>query len=172
MNRRVLGVLGVLGLAAILATGWGISALGDPRAREIRRVEKRVAALAEAVSFGEKDNPFVRLGYADGVAEYFGPNIDLAITLGSREAHASLTHQELKERAGVLRAAARGLSVRFLDLAVTLNPDLDEATVHLTSKIFFTGEPDYSIQEFRLRLAKHPAQGWQVHRIETVRTME
>ncbi|MGE3312249.1 MAG: hypothetical protein AB7O66_19975 [Limisphaerales bacterium] len=170
MNRRVLAVVGV---ALLVATGWGVRALGDPRAREARRVEKRVTALAEAVSFSEKDNPFLRLGYAERVAGFFGSVTDLAITLGSREAHASLTHQELKDRAVALRAAARGLSVQFLDLDVNLNPGLDEATVHLTSKIYFTGEPDYSIQEFRLRLTRPPDQpSWQVRGIETVRTME
>lgn len=169
MKRRLLIWTGIV---AVLAAGWGVRALGDPRTRELRRVEKRVLALAEAVSFTEKDSPFSRLGYPDKVIGYFGPTTELEITLGSREAHATLTNAELKERAGAMRVTARGLSVQFLDVAVTLNDAMDQATAHLTSKIYFTGEPDYWVQEFRLQLGKEAEHGWRVSRIETVRTME
>lgn|GEM_PF-3132872 len=160
------------GGAVVLAAGWGVLAWGDPRNREMRRVEKRLLALAEAVSFSEKDSMFLRLGYPEKVRGFFGPTTELDITVGSREAHATLVNSELKERVGLMRATAKGLSVQFLDVAVTMNEALNEATAHLTSKIYFTGEPDYLVQEFRVQLGKQAEQGWRVSRIGTVRTME
>lgn len=161
-----------MGGALILAAGWGVRAWGDPRVREMRRVEKRVLALAEAVSFTGKDSTFQRLAYPEKLGGFFAASTELDITLGAREAHATLLNDELKERAAVMRATAKGLSVQFLDVAVTLNDDLNEATAHLTSKIYFTGEPDYWVQEFRLQLSKQTELGWQIRRIATVRTME
>ncbi|MBL9127782.1 MAG: hypothetical protein JNL97_09050 [Verrucomicrobiales bacterium] len=171
MKPRIALLLVLLGVVGGLL---GYRAFADPEAREMRRITKRVLALAESVSFGEKDSPFQRLGYADRVAGFFGPTVELAINLGTREAHATLSRSELKERAGVMRATARGLSVRFLDVVPSLDIQgpRDRASVHLTSKIYFLGDVDYIVQEFRLRLVKHAQNGWEVVRVETVRTME
>ena len=169
MKRRLFLFVAVLALVGVVL---GVRAFSDPKAREIRRIEKRVQALAEAVSFAEGDSPFLRLGYPQRVVAFFGPSIELAINLGTREAHATLQRSELEERAGVMRAASRGLSVQFLDVVPTVNDALNEATVHLTSKIFFLGDLDYTVQEFRLQLSRHPEAGWQVLRVATVRTME
>lgn len=169
MKRRVFAWMAV-GVVVVVVLGGRV--WGDPRQREARRVEKRILALAEAVSFTDKDSPLLKLGYADKVGGFFAPTTDLDIILGNREAHATLSKAELTERAGAMRVAARGLSVQFLDAAVTLNEAMDQATVHLTSKIYFTGDADYWVQEFRLQLEKHAQQGWQVSRIATIRTME
>ncbi len=171
MNRRRILFL-LMALAVAVAATLGVRALSDGRAREVRKVEKRVRALAEAVSFAEGDSPFQRLGYPDRVAGFFAPVTEVDIAVGQREARVVLPKAELKERSGVLRAASRGLSVQFLDVVVNLNEGMDEATAHLTSKIYFTGDPDYTVQEFRLLWSKDREHGWQLQRISTVQTME
>lgn len=168
MNRWLF-LMGLALVAGVGAMGWRW--WGDPQAREIRRVQHRVLELAEAVSFREQDSPFFRVGYAEKVAEYFANATELDVSLGARQARGAMTRSELKEGAAGMRATARGLSVQFMDVVVTLGEGMKDATAHLTSKIYFKGEPDYWVQEFRLTLAKESDHVWRVRRISTVRTM-
>ncbi len=163
MASAVIAVL-TLSTLALLFTS-------DPRAREARRVRSRLKALATAVSFKESDAPFVRLGYPGRIVDFFGEGTEVDITLGSRSAHQSFTRSELKEGAAGLRATNRGVSVEFTDVAVT--PDLEQgrAEAHLTAKIFFLGDHDYFVQEFRVGLVKADGE-WRIRRMATVRTME
>lgn len=167
-SRRILLVTAGLALAGAVA--WLILEY-DPRAREIRHIQQRLGALATAVSFRENDPPFVRLGYGGRLTDYFAESVEIDIALGSRGMHETINREQLKEGATGLRAANRGLSVEFIDIAVTPGPTSTNASAHLTSKIYFIGDPDYFVQEFRIDLRKGSGD-WQVRRIATVRTME
>lgn len=169
MTRRILLVVGLL---VVVVAGFGFRAWSDPRSREVRRIEKRILGLAEVVSFGEPGSAFQRLAYGDRVADYFAESTELDITVGSREVQTTLTRGELRDRALAIRATAKGLSVQFMDAVVTMNDAMDEATVHLTSKIYFTGEPDYWVQEFRFNLVRKHPEAWRIRTIVTVKTME
>ena len=101
----------------------------------------------------------------------FTDTVDLDITLGARSAHETISRSQLRDGANSLRATNRGLSVEFIDIVVDVTPPTPSASVHLTSKIYFLGDPDYFVQEFRIALEK-PANEWLIRRIATVRTME
>ena len=169
MMRRLLVTLG---LVIVVAIGFAFRAWSDPKSREVRRIEKRLLGLASGLSFTEKGSPFQRLAYGDRVADFFADTTELDIAVGSREIQVTLSRGELRDRALATRATAKGLSVQFMDVVVTLNERMDEATAHLTSKIYFTGEPDYWVQEFRLQLGKVHPEGWRIRKITTIKTME
>jgi len=169
MMRRFLLTLG---LAIVVAVGFAVRAWSDPKSREVRRIEKRLLGLASGISFTEQGSPFQRLAYGDRVADHFAESTELDITVGSREIQVTLSRGELRDRALATRATAKGLSVQFMDVVVSLNEAMNEATAHLTSKIFFKGEPDYWVQEFRFELAKVHPEGWKIRKIITIKTME
>lgn len=169
VNRRLVTLL----LAALVGIGTALylRAQNDPRAREIRRIQKHLLQLASAVSFTERDTPFQRLAYPGGLPDYFTDPAHFQIAIGRYVADQPLSHAELRDATTAIRAQFRGLSVQFLDIVVDLAPDPDQATVHLTSKIYFTGDSDYWIQEFRLALARTEST-WRIQRLATLRTME
>lgn len=169
-RRKILLGSAVLSLTA-LGLGWGIWWRQDPRTRAIREIQARLKEVAAITSFKEQDPPFVKLGYAGRLSEYFADTIELDITLGTRSAHETITRNQLRDGASSLRATNRGLSVEFIDIVVEVDPPSPLASVHLTSKIYFLGDPDYFVQEFRIDLEK-PANSWLVKRLATVRTME
>lgn len=169
MSRRLLIVLLIV---FAIAGGAFLWLRVDPRAQEIRRLEAHLGKLAGEVSFTESDPPFRRLGYPNRLSGFFANPTELDIAVGPRSAQGSLSRSQLEEGATTLRATARGLDVRFLDPSVELDDSMENATVHLTSRIFFTGDPDYLVQEFQFVLKKNPDGEWRIHRIATVRTME
>lgn len=176
MNRRSF-ILG--GLATALVAGgaaWWLRP--DPREREIRRVRARLLDLAKALSFTEKDPPFARLSYAERVTGFFDESVDLDLTVGPYVASESLHRSRLPEGLAGLRLNTRGLDVEFIDIMVDPSDDaLDPAAVrptasaHLTSRIYFTGDRDYWVQEFRFQLVR-VAGAWLVRGVTTVKTME
>ncbi len=167
MNRRHVGFLSIVALLAAAFLGWK---LADPEARESRRIQKRLSALAREISFPENESAVRKLTYADRVGAYFADPTDFSIALGPRSIEGIHSRAQLEEGCRGIRAVSRGLEVSFLDITPTLQPDRQRATAHLTSKIYFKGDPDYWIQEFRLHLA-HSEHQWRITRIETVRTM-
>lgn len=175
MKRRAL-ILALVVLAAGSTLAW--RQLADPHAREVRRIQARVAALANALSFSEKDPPFVRLGYAGKVTQFFDDPISLDVSLGQYVAHETLHRSRLPEGLAGMRLNYRGLEVEFIDIVVDLPPAAlapdnprPNATVHLTSKIQFVGDRDYWVQEFRLDLQRVEGQ-WLVRGVTTLKTME
>ncbi len=174
MKRRTFILLAAVGVAA----GLALRLRADPRARQVRLIQTRLRELSVALSFTDKDPPFARLSYAERVTRFFDDPVDLDLAIGPYVAAESVHRTRLPEGLAGLRLNNRGLDVQFIDITVDL-PDeaLDPATAaprasaHLTSKIFFAGERDYWVQEFRLALVRR--QGvWLVRSVATVRTME
>ena len=97
--------------------------------------------------------------------------VEFDMVLGSRALQGSVPADRLREGASGLRATSAGLSVRFSDIAVDLDETSTHAVAHLTARIFFAGDNDFLVQEFRMRLEKS-AEGWRVREVRTVRTME
>lgn len=182
MNRRRRPTLFLLvaGVVLLVAAGLALRLARptDPRAREIERIRTRLLDLAATARFTEKDGLVSKLSYANRLAAFFSDPLELDIQVGPRSRVGSMTREQLREGLAGIRAANRGLDLEFIDLVVDLpsNPSAPDsvghrAQVHLTSKIFFKGEPDYWIQEFRLQLARSNST-WFVQHFQTVETME
>lgn len=167
------GILAVVLLAAAwLALAW-YRDRESPLGRATREVRTRLQELAAATSFRENDPPFVKLGYPQRLVPFFAPETAFDIQMGARATQGTFTRSQLSEGAAGLRGGQRGLSVEFLDITVTATPveAPTQATAHLTSKIYFLGDPDYFVQEFRVGLSRM-TNGWKIERLETVQTME
>ncbi|MCC7374534.1 MAG: hypothetical protein IT581_07745 [Verrucomicrobiales bacterium] len=164
----LIGLALAAGLVAAVSLAWT-----SPQEREIRSIQKRLNSFAADLSFKGGGTPFERLAYPSRVVEYFGNPVEVQIATGpwNSRGPAILTHPELQEGTTAYRATAKGLKVEFLDIAVTLEPSMTRATAHLTSTVHFTGDTDYWVQEFRLKLVKD-AGAWRIQSLTTVRTME
>lgn len=170
-SRRPLVPITLLTIALVVALLVSARSWFDPQTREIRRIQERVDSLAKALSFSEKGSIFTKAGYAEKVAGYFAEPTELRIAFGRWAVDEPVSRHQIFEGAAGLRASAKGLAVEFIDIAVSLSPVSSNATAHLTSKIYFTGDPDYWVQEFRLALAK-TNQEWFIREVVTVKTME
>lgn len=169
MSRRTLVI--VLVAAAALGAGLFLWTRQDPKAREVRRIQERLGELAAAVSFARDEPLFRRLAYPGQVASFFSDPAVMDTTLGEAELSGTLHRSQLEELATRVRAIGRGLRVEFLDIEVQVEDPFEQATAHLTAKVFLGRDTDYAIQEFKFSLVK--VQGaWRVHRVETVRTIE
>lgn len=166
-KRTLLGAVTLL----LLGSGLGLWYFDDPHQRTRRLIRKRLLQLAEATSFKENDPPFARLAYAPRVTDFFGEAVELDITLGPRSAQETISRPNLRDGLTALRHTNRGLNVEFMDIVVNLASPPTHATAHLTSKIYFLGDPDYFVQEFRVDLEK-PADDWLIRGVATVKTME
>lgn len=164
-------------LLVLLAVGAGIAALvgwrltQDPRSREIRRIQQRVNNLAGALSFSEKNGLLNKVAYAERVSEYFSDPTVLRIALGRWAVNEPVPRSQVYETAAGLRGSAKGLDVQFLDIAVDLKDSGSNATAHLTSKIYFHGDSDYWVQEFKLSLTQSN-RVWRLQEVQTLKTME
>lgn len=167
IRRRILVLVLVIAAALVGFLLWS----RDPRAREIRRIQTRLEEFARSLSFTDKDPPFVRLGYAGRAVGFFADPVQFDMTLGSRVLQGPVPVERLREGAAGLRATSAGLSIRFSDIAVDLDQTSTNASAHLTARIFFAGDNDYLVQEFRMRLEKSNAD-WRVREVRTVRTMD
>ena len=63
-----------------------------------------------------------------------------------------------------------GLSVEFLDINVTVEPDRKSAAADLTLKARVAGEKDLIVQELKFTLRKIDGT-WLIIRVETVKTL-
>ncbi len=169
MKRRSL--LATLGLVLVVG-GVVLYACyrGDPRQREIHRIQKRLAGLAEALCFSAQDSALRRLTYAQSVAAFFADRTILDVSVGERVLQETMSRREIEQMAA-RRLAMRGMTVEFVDIAVTLGSNPTHATAHLTATIRISGEQEYSVQEFRFSLVK-PEAVWLIEGVTTVKTME
>lgn len=171
----IVAALAILVLIAF-ATHRYLNAL-DPHAREVQAIQGRMLELAETLCFADSESALGRLGYPERLVGYFADPVELDITIGARHRSGSMSRGHLREGLAGMRASNRGLKVKFLDVVVDLppaSPDAPEpartAKVHLTSTIYFAGDPDYWVQEFRAQMVKTNST-WLVRRVETVETM-
>lgn len=167
MTRRVLIILVGALLVGGLAIWW---VRRDPYAREVHRIQKRLAALAEAASFSPDEGLLNKVRYASRLSSFLSTNTHFSIAVGGETLEATLSRTEFEEVAS-RRMVAKGLNVEFLDVVAKPSEDLQEATAHLTARIRLSGDKEYIVQEFRIELRREEGE-WLVAGLETVRTLE
>lgn len=170
LRRRAIlvGLVVAAGVIGVATWTWA-----SPEEREIRAVRNRLKAFAKDVSFVGGGSPFQRLAYPTQLVDYFADPVQFQLAIGPWNSRGVVvqTRAELQEGATAYRAASKGLKVEFLDIAVTLEPSMTQATAHLTSTVHFVGDSDYWVQEFRITLIKESG-AWRIQTLATVRTME
>jgi len=84
--------------------------------------------------------------------------------------HTILGRDEITQTAAAARSTVSSLSVKFLDVTLTIGPDKQSAVADFTVDARVGGEPDLIVQEVKFTLRKISGQ-WLITHVETIRTL-
>lgn len=159
---RILASLALLALALWL---WSVLFPGPEKI-----IRKRLAAVAEAASFGANEGPLSTAGNAAKLASYFSLDAQVTLDTPGQGQYSLNGRDEIQQAALGARSAIGSLAVQFVDVNMTFAEDKESATVDLTARGKVRGESNYYVQEMKFILKKIDRQ-WLIVRAETVKTL-
>ena len=163
--RRVLQIALLIGLIAAGWWGWRTFFPGPER-----QVRRQMAALEELVSFKANEGNLARLANARQLASLFTEDVRIRVDVRGGPRGELRGRESIFNAALGARSALGSLTVKFLDVVVTISPDKQAATVEATGRATQPGIRDFVVQELRFRF-KRTDEGWLICEVETVRTL-
>jgi len=133
-------------------------------------VRKRLAKLAQDVSFTQNENDLIKIADAQNVAGFFSDNVEVNITIPGHEEATMAGKEQIREAALASRQQATALTVKFPDVNVTVSPDKTSATADVTLNATVSGEQDAIIQELNIKFQKINSD-WLISKVETVQAV-
>ncbi|HXC34596.1 MAG TPA: hypothetical protein VNV43_01905 [Candidatus Acidoferrales bacterium] len=133
-------------------------------------VRKRLAKLAQDVSFTQNENDLIKIADAQNVAGFFSDNVEVNITIPGHEEATMAGKEQIREAALASRQQATALTVKFPDVNVTVSPDKTSATADVTLNATVSGEQDAIIQELNITFQKINSD-WLISKVETVQAV-
>ena len=130
-------------------------------------IQRRLVKLARAASFSQNDNVVSKALGAEEVPDYFAPRVDIVLDIPGHQQHTFNNRDDIAEKAKMSRAGP-GLSVKFPDINVTVNPDNSTAVADVTLNAHIAGDHDDIVEELQITLEKTNSD-WLIDRIQTVR---
>ena len=160
MSRRWLFIV-VAGLAALALPARAAVYVSDAA-----RIRRHLAALAEAVSKSDPENPIVGAARCERIAAAFVERPELHLDFFP---HAPDNRRELAALAFHVRNAADRIHVQFHDSSVRAAPGGRQAEMRVTARgtIAFDHRKESMLREFRLEWERTD-EGWKISRGETV----
>jgi hypothetical protein len=138
---------------------------------EEKRIRRMLGELAEVTSIPSRSTPAGNLAAVNRLRDFLTAEVEVDVELPGEHRHSLVGRQELVQAALAARANLQGLKVEFLDVAVTLDPGRETATVNLTVRVTQAGERDFLVEELKLALKQEDRQ-WRLAKAETVRTLK
>ncbi len=166
MKRKIQILVLLLAAAGCLWLLWQRLFPNDERI-----IRQRIDHLATLLSVPEHPTLTGNLAAGDRLRDYLATDIELDIDLPGEGRRAFSGRQEIVQLAVATRPGLAGMTVRLLDVQVSLNPDHDQATVSLTGRATLPGRRELFVQEIKLTLRKEDSQ-WRIAKGETVRTLQ
>jgi hypothetical protein len=133
-------------------------------------IRARLRKLAETASIEPGQGTLPKAFKAQKLADYFTPDVSIKVDIRGYEMDMWNGRDELIQKAAIRMQQPGGLTVEFLDINVTLEPDGQTAVANLTGKATVPGDRDFFVQEFNFRLKKISGQ-WYINEIESVKTL-
>jgi hypothetical protein len=132
-------------------------------------ITRQFEKLARAASVQPGAGYLPRMAGAQTVGGFFSTNVDVNIdTLGFQQ-HAAMSRDDIVQ-AMMAAHLSGGLTVKFPDINVTVDPDQQSAQADITVEAQAPGEQDMTVQEMRFTLRKLDGK-WLITRVQTVRTL-
>jgi len=157
----------VLIIAALGLGGWLWSVLFPSPDRVIR---KRMAELAQAVSFRGHESPLATFANSSRVASFFTRDVEVKLDVPGSSAQSIQGRDEILAITQRVRLMLGSLQVQFLDINLVITSDKKSAEANLTLRAKVGGERDEIVQELKLQLNKLEG-NWKIQRVETVKTL-
>ncbi|HUA39154.1 MAG TPA: hypothetical protein VMA35_12255 [Candidatus Sulfopaludibacter sp.] len=161
-------VFRVVVLAALAILGVWLWTLIFPSPQKI--IRQRLEAVARRASFAPDEGTLARLASVQSLASYFSTNVEIDLDVPGRLQHTIMGRDEITQTALAARSTASSLSVKFLDVNVTISPSRQSATADFTVEARVSDDQDLIVQEMKFSLRKINGQ-WLITRVETIRTL-
>ena len=155
-------------LAALIGGGIWLWLYFHPGPEEA--IRRRLAEVAEQVSFNSGEGMVAKAMRVEKLASYFAREVSLSIDLPEISSHESMSRDEISKFAMALRSYFRSLKVQCLDPVITLGADKKGAMVDLTIRAETAGEKYLVVQEMRFTMKEVDGE-WLIVRVETVKTL-
>jgi len=161
-------VLRVLSVAALVAVGVWLWTVLFPSPEKV--IRQRLATVAKRASFAPDEGTLARLADAESLAGYFSTNVEIDLDVPGRFQLTITGRDEVTQHAAAADSMVSSLSVKFLDVTLTIGPDKQSAVADFTVEARAGGDPDLIVQEMKFTLRKIDGQ-WLITRVETIRTL-
>lgn len=135
-----------------------------------RVIRKRLANLAQAVSFQGHESPVATLANSSRVADFFTRDVEVKLDVPGSSAQMIQGRDELFAIEQRVRLLLGSLQVQFLDINLVISSDKKSAEANLTLQAKVAGERDQIVQELKLQLNKLEG-SWKIQRVETIKTL-
>jgi hypothetical protein len=155
-------------LAALAGLGYWLYTVFFPGPEKV--IRHRLAKLAQVASIRPDQGLLSRGAAIQELAGYFDSEIEITVNWRGGSQQSLAGRDEILETAKLAHARFKHLKIEFLDLSVTLAPDKQSATVHLTAKVTSSDQSDFQVQELKFHLRKVNGD-WLIFKIETIRTL-
>lgn len=165
MKRRLFHILWIAALAALGFWGWRAWFPGPEQV-----IRRQLAELAQTASFSAGQSPLSKLANAQKIGAFFLPEVEITLEVPGRSQVAFHNRDELLEAAMAATSAAGSLSLKFVDIHVTLAPDRQSAVANLTVQAAVNQEKNAYVQELNFYWTKFEGQ-WRIRRVENVKTL-
>jgi len=133
-------------------------------------IGRKLASLAQDVSFKPDENNFVKIAHAQSVGDFFATNVEVDISVPEHEAQNLAGRDEINQAVLISRQQLTSLDVKFPDVNITVAPDKTSATADVTVDAAVSGESNAIVQEVKFTFAKVDGQ-WLIDKVETVRVV-
>jgi hypothetical protein len=163
----------VILIGALAGVGWWLWTVFFPSPERV--IRGRLADLANTISFAERENVVARANKIGKLPIFFTPEVEIEASFPapdgrSFESHRIAGRDEISLAAQAAHAMGGSLEVEFVGLVVTVAPDKESATVHLTVRTKAPRDPNFFVQEMKFMMIK-VKKDWLIRRVETVRTL-
>lgn len=132
-------------------------------------IKARMEALAGAVSFDARQAPLTLLANANQAAGFLTPDVRVSLSGYGLRPQTLNGRDEVRQVIEASRSVLPGLSIKFPDLRVSVNPDGQSATVYANANGRAGGQ-DLQLIELRFTLRRIDGD-WQVATVETTSTL-
>jgi hypothetical protein len=161
-------VFHVVLLATLVALGIWLWMIFFPSPEKI--IRRQLSEVAKRVSFTADEGALARLASVQSLAGYFATNVEVNINTREGDRQNFVGRDQITQAALAARSGVSSLTVKFLDVDVTVAPDKQSATADLTVDANVAGQPDTIVQEVKITLQKISGQ-WLITRVATVRIL-
>lgn len=135
-----------------------------------KSIRRQLGEVAKRASFTADEGTLARVAGAQSLASYFSTNVEVRLDVPELAQITTLDRNEITQYALAARSNVNSLTVKFLDVNVTLAPNRRSAIADFTVEAHVPGEQELFVQEMKFTLQKISGQ-WLITRVETIRTL-
>lgn len=161
-------VFRVVLLAAVIAAAVWFWTIIFPSPEKV--IRKRLAEVANEVSFNGNENPLAVANNAENLAAFFSTNVEVNLNAPGREEHNFAGRDEIIQAEAAAHAELNSLDVEILDVTVTVAADKKSATASATVKAKSSRDSDEILQPMKFTFQKF-GRDWLITRVDTLRAL-